>query len=67
MEINKEILSRYTPNIYEIWSHGDTLMEQIAYHIHLEDWISYHLSQIRGVDVMDIKVIDFLKGELAKV
>jgi len=67
MEINKKIISEYTPNVIEIYSHGDTLMERLLYHIHLGDWISYNLSQLRGVDVMDIKVIDYLKGELAKI
>jgi glucose/mannose-6-phosphate isomerase len=67
MNINKNIVSRYTPHVYEINSEGSNAVERLLYHIHLEDWISYHLSQLRGVDVMEIRVIDYLKGELSRV
>lgn len=67
MEINKTIVQQYTPHVFEINSRGSNLIERLLYHIHLEDWISFHLSQLRGVDVMEIRVIDFLKSELSRV
>ncbi len=66
IEINKEIIGRYTKNIQEVWSVGDYLLERILYLIHLTDWASYFLSEMNKVDVMEVKVIEFLKEELAK-
>ena len=37
------------------------------YFVHLGDWISWYLSDMRGVDSIEVDVIDYLKGELAKV
>ena len=66
VEINKEIISKYTNRIHEIWSKGESNLEKALYHIHYGDWISLHLSDINQVDVMEIKVIDHLKSELSK-
>jgi len=67
MDINKNIISDYTQTIIEIYSKGNTLIEKAIYFVHLGDWISWYLSELRGVDSMEIKVIDYLKSELAKV
>jgi len=67
MDINKEIISKYTRTIIEIHSKGNSFIEKAIYFIHLGDWISWYLSELREVDAMEIKVIDFLKSELAKV
>jgi glucose/mannose-6-phosphate isomerase len=67
IDINKEIISNYSGTLVEVFAKGDSLIQQSFYHVHLSDWISWYLSQLRGVDSIEIKVIDFLKGELAKV
>lgn len=67
IEINKEILTKYTSNIYDIWSIGSNKIEQTMYFIQLVDWVSYYLSELRGVDIMDIKVIDHLKKKLSEL
>lgn len=66
IEINKEIFKKYTSNIFEIWSKGDNAIEKAIYCIHLGDWLSFYLSELRGVDSIEVKVIDHLKAELAK-
>jgi len=66
MEINKKIISEYTLNIHEIWSKGNSMIENALYLIHLTDWTSWYLAQIRKVDAVEVKVIDFLKSELSK-
>lgn len=66
IEINKTIMSKYTDKIYEIWGKGDSKIARTLYHIHFEDWVSMHLSELNNVDVVEVKVIDFLKSELAK-
>lgn len=67
IEINKKIIADYTPHIIELFSEGSSVIEKVLFHIHLEDWISYFLSELNQVDIMDIKVIDYLKSELAKL
>ena len=67
MEINKKVISKFTSNITEIWSKGDSLIENSLYHISVGDWTSWYLSEMNNVDAIEIDVIDFLKGELAKI
>ena len=67
MDINKKVISKFTSNITEIWSKGDSLIENSLYHISVGDWISWYLSEMNNVDAIEIDVIDFLKGELAKI
>ena len=66
IELNKQIISKNTSNIYEIWSKGNSMLEKAMYLIHFGDWVSLYLSYLRGVDTTEVNVIDFLKGELAK-
>lgn len=67
IEINKEIISKCTDNIIEVYSKGSSTVEKALYFVNLGDWISWYLSQLRGVDAIEIDVIDFLKSELSKV
>jgi glucose/mannose-6-phosphate isomerase len=66
VELNKKIFKQYTPNIIEVWSKGSSYLERALYLIHVGDWISWHLSVLRNFDCTEVKVIDWLKGELAK-
>ena len=66
MDINKKVISKFTENITEIWSKGDSLIENSLFHINLGDWVSWYLSEMNNVDAIEIDVINFLKGELAK-
>jgi len=67
IDINKKVISKYTKNISEIWSEGDSLIENTLYHINLGDWVSWYLSKMNGVDAIEIDVIEFLKRELSKI
>jgi glucose/mannose-6-phosphate isomerase len=67
MDINKKVISKFTSNITEIWSKGDSLIENSLYHISLGDWVSWYLSEMNNVDAIEIDVINFLKRELAKI
>lgn len=66
MEINKKVFRKYTPNIIEIYAKGKSYWERVFYFIHFTDWVSVYLADLRGLDSVEVKVIDFLKGELAK-
>ncbi len=67
IEINKQVIAKYTPHITEIWSKGRSQIEKAIYFIHLVDWVSVLLSEIKGVDSMEVNVIDMLKGQLSKI
>ncbi len=66
MEINKGVIRKFTPNIIELYAKGKTYFEKVFYFIHLTDWVSVFLADLRGQDAVEVKVIDFLKGQLAK-
>tara|TARA_R110002050_G_scaffold6740_2_gene27198 strand:- start:6335 stop:7324 length:990 start_codon:yes stop_codon:yes gene_type:complete len=67
MDIIKGIIGEKTEHVYEMWSKGDSPVQRALYLVHLGDWISYFLSEINQVDIMDIKSIDLLKSELSKI
>ena len=67
IDINKQVIQKYTPNITEIWSKGKSQIEKALYFIHLGDWVSFFMAEKRGVDATEVKVIDMLKGELSKL
>lgn len=65
-ETCKEIFARYTSNVSEVFSKGDSDIERALYLIHFGDWLSWYLSELNGADAMEIEVINYLKSELAK-
>jgi glucose/mannose-6-phosphate isomerase len=66
VEINKEVIQKYA-DITEIFSKGASAIEKAIYFIHLGDWISVYLADIRNVDATEIHVINHLKSELSKI
>lgn len=67
MEINKKVIKKYTPNIIELVSKGNSYWERIFYFIHLTDWVSVFIADLNGNDATEVQVINELKGALAKV
>lgn len=64
--ISKEIIGKYTSTISEIHAKGDSQLAQVFYLIHITDWVSWYLSDIKKVDPSEVEVIHYLKGEMAK-
>ena len=67
IEINKKIIGKLSNTVLEVYTKGKTLTENMLYLVNLGDWISWYMSELHGVDSIEVDVIDFLKGELAKV
>ena len=67
IDINKEVIAKFTNNISEVWSKGNSLIENTLYHINIGDWVSWYLSEMNEVDAIEIDVINYLKSSLAKV
>lgn len=66
-EICKGIISNKTNAIYEIDAIGSTPLIQQLYLIHLTDWISVLLAEIKNVNSTEVDVIIHLKSELSKL
>jgi glucose/mannose-6-phosphate isomerase len=66
IQLNKEIITRYTPHYLEVVTEGESYLEKAFYLIHIGDWVSVELAELRGVDPVEVNVINFLKGELSK-
>ena len=66
IEIAREVCSKYTPYILDISAKGKTKIEKSFYLIHLTEYMSCYLAEIRGFDAIEIDIINYLKGELSK-
>ena len=66
IEISKKVFSKYTPHIIEVFSKGTSNIENAIYLIHLADWTSYFLAEKKGIDSVEVSIINHLKSELAK-
>ncbi len=67
VDINKDVIKKYTNNITEIYSKGNSTIEKAIYFIHLGDWISVLLAELRGVDAIEVNVINHLKSKLSEL
>ncbi len=67
VEINKEVIRKYTSKITEIHSKGKSAIEKSIYFIHLGDWVSVLLGDLRGADLMEVNVINHLKSKLSNI
>ncbi len=67
MEISKEIIGQRDAQIHELWSKGDSQLERSLYLIHVTDWASCYIADKKGIDAVEVNVINHLKGALAKL
>ena len=66
MEFTKEVVSQYASDVIEIYSKGDYDLIRSMYLIHITDWVSYYLAELKGVDAVEVDVISKLKNKLAE-
>ena len=66
-KLTQKIIENQTKNVISVISRGENQIEESMYFIHILDWTSYYLGNERGVDVMEIEKIDFLKTELSRI
>ena len=67
MDIMKSIVGEFSGDVLEVRSEGRSLLARMFSLIHLGDWVSFYLAILNGVDPTPVKVIDYLKTQLAKV
>jgi len=67
IEFMKKVVKEKGASITEIWSKGDSFLERAIYLIYLTDWVSLFIANKKGVDPIEIRVIDALKDHLATI
>ncbi len=67
LEVSKEIFAKYTSTLVTVSSKGDSAIERAIYLIHLGDWASCYMADIKSIDAVEVNVINHLKGELGKI
>lgn len=67
LEVCKEVFAKYTSTIVEVYAKGNTPLQRALYMIHLGDWISCYIADIKQIDAVDISIINHLKSELSKI
>jgi glucose/mannose-6-phosphate isomerase len=65
-EVCKPIFEKYSSGVIDIVAKGESKLEQFFYLINIGDWISCYIADLRGIDPVEVKVIDLLKSELSK-
>jgi glucose/mannose-6-phosphate isomerase len=65
--ITKDIIAQYASHVSEVWSEGRTVLARMFSLLYFGDWVSFYLAILNKEDPTPVKVIQQLKGELAKL
>lgn len=65
-EFCKPLFASLSSGVTDIYAKGHSLCEQFIYLVNIGDWISCYLADLKGIDPVEVKVIDRLKAELSK-
>lgn len=65
-EVCKPIFEKYSSGVIDITAKGNSKLEQFFYLINIGDWISCYIADLRGIDPVEVNIIDKLKAELSK-
>ena len=65
-EITRKIIKTYASDVLEVWSEGRSLLARIISLVYVGDWVSYYLAILNKQNPTPVKVIEYLKNELAK-
>lgn len=66
-EICKPLFKKYSSSVSDIYAKGTSKLEQYFYLIHIGDWISVDLADLKNIDATEVDVITNLKNELSKI
>ena len=66
-EVCKPLFEKYSHAVIDLHAKGNSKLEQFFYLINIGDWVSVILADLKGIDPVEVKIIDHLKGELAKM
>lgn len=63
----KALFEKYSHSVTDITAKGTSRVEQFFYLIHIGDWISCYIADLKNIDAVEVNVITNLKNELAKL
>jgi glucose/mannose-6-phosphate isomerase len=66
VELTKEIIARTASSLDEVWARGESSLARMLSLVYTGDWASYYLAIAYGENPTPVRVIDWLKSELAK-
>ena len=66
-EVTIEEAKRWTKQVMVVKAKGDNMVQRSMFLMHLIDWTSLFLANLKNVDAVDIRAIDYLKNELEKL
>lgn len=67
IEKSIEVAGKYTSNVNEIFAKGKGKIQQALYLIHIGDWITYDLAELKKIDSVEVDIITELKDMLAEL
>ena len=67
MDITRNLIEGKVKKVIEVESAGESLLARIYSLIYIGDYVSYYLALEYGIDPTPVKVIDYLKQELANL
>ncbi len=65
-EVCKPVFEKYSSGVTDITAKGNSKVEEFMYLINIGDWISVYIAELRGIDPVEVNIIDHLKKELSK-
>lgn len=65
-DICKPLFAKFSSSVTDITAKGISRTEQFFYLIHIGDWISCYIADLKNIDAVEVDVITNLKNELAK-
>jgi glucose/mannose-6-phosphate isomerase len=66
VDLTKEIIARAASSLDEVWARGESVLSRMLSLVYIGDWASYYLAIAYGENPTPVRVIDWLKKELAK-
>lgn len=66
MEVSKTIIKDKVSGVTEVWSSGASVLARTFSLTYTGDYVSVYLAALYGIDPSPVKMIDYLKNELAK-
>ena len=67
MHLCKDLFRDAGATVEQVSAAGTTRLQRWMHLVHLGDWLSLLMAEKSGVDPVDIRHIDYLKGELSKM
>lgn len=64
-ELTEAVIAKKAAFSQTIFSEGNSYMEKLIYFLHLGDWLTLYMAELRGMDPIKIDVLDKLKKDLA--